>query len=159
VWVPDLHADLSTLDTPEYGWIAFTRRQENAVVVTAPPATETVDVVLFLADLEASPENTKGRVEKGDGVKVVGPLTYPASEWGVPIGDKAREALKAALGDKAQIRWVFGTATDDSRRPLALARAALLAFEFNGSDHDLPGAYVLAEPSDRERIVLVYRQG
>ena len=147
VWIPDAPADLPAVYTSSYGWVAFTRARECCVAVPPVPAQDEVRVYRHrlpdrgemieqfadrvrdeLAEVIKEAENAKNAVAK---------LTYPAAEWAVPQDQSAQDAVQAAYdawvqpdsgrAPSATLTGVIGSYLTQGRRPLALARAELLA--------------------------------
>ncbi len=156
VWIPDVTADLPPVRTQSYGWIAFTRCRDAAVVV---PAVDQVAVYIVSAKAQ---EDLKTAAERlaGEDWKMGAPvatLEYPPAEWGVPESEAALEAIRDKLAEYSDVRLVgvIGLARTDFRRPLAAVRAMLLPTGFwPGSEPLLPMTYIAQRAGD-EAIVLV----
>ena len=156
VWVPDVRADLPVVQTDSYGWIAFVRRRREA----CPP--NAVEVSTLTLDLVRDSKALARDVVTGQtqGVTPLTTLSYPAAGWAVPTDDAAHNTIAAEVDDwrKRNLRpfLMIGTAADATRRPLALARAGLLAAELQLDD---PGFGLLptlvAVAPEPERIVIV----
>jgi hypothetical protein len=159
VWVPDVVADLPAVRTQSYGWIAFTRCRDEAVVST--PAADLVAVFTLSAAKSETLDGVAERLRRG-GWKTGEPLAtlqYPPAEWGVPTPEdslaKIRQTVKQ-IDPKEHLVGVIGLASAESRRPLAAARAALLPVGLDADgDVQLPATYV-AHHDGGEAIWLVF---
>jgi len=156
VWIPDVPADLPAVYTPSYGWVAFTRARECCVAVPPAPAQDQVAVYTYLlsgsdetiegfaerlqrdfTEVVKEAENAENAERPGKTGKAVAKLTYPAAEWAVPQDQVAQDAIQAAYDalvqpgsgrvPSATLTGVIGSYLIQGRRPLALARAELLA--------------------------------
>ena len=143
VWIPDVPADLPAVSTPSYGWMAFVRARECCVAVPPVPAPDQVAVYTRLLGNDATLEQFAELLQKdfAEVVKEAGAavatLTYPAAEWAVPQDQSAQDAVQAAYDAFVQpaasgapsvtLAGVVGSYLVQGRRPLALARAELLA--------------------------------
>ena len=161
VWVPDVRADLQVVQTDTYGWIAFVRRRREA---RPPIPLDTVEVFTLALERVPEPEQLAREVVAGKASDVtrLTTLSYPAAEWAVPADDAAHGEIAARVDDWRQNKLrpflMIGTAMDATRRPLALARAGLLAAELQTDD---PGPGLLptlvSVAPEPERIVVVVR--
>ena len=129
--------------TPSYGWVAFVRARECCVAVPPVPAPDQVAVYTHLLGDGATLEQFAELLQKDFAAVVkeaeaaVATLTYPAAEWAVPQDQSARDAVQAAYdalvqpaaagAPSATLAGLVGSYLVQGRRPLALARAALLA--------------------------------
>ena len=179
VWIPDVSADLPAVFTPSYGWIAFVRARECCVAVPPVPAPDQVAVYTHLLSHDATPEQFAGLLEKDFAAVVkeaqaaVATLTYPAAEWAVPQDQSAQDAVQAAYDSlvrpaaggapSATFTGVVGSYLVQGRRPLALARAVLLAVSlgdaFGPQASRATGAgigSILVVPAPAETIWLVF---
>ena len=176
VWIPDVPADLPAVYTPSYGWVAFVRARECCVAVPSVPAPDQVAVYTQLLEERMTLEQFAERLQKEFAVVVkagaaVATLTYPAAEWAVPQDQRAQDAVQAAYdalvqqaaggAPSAALVGVVGSYRVQGRRPLALARAELLAVSLG--DAFAPQASrasgiepILLVPAPAETIWLVF---
>lgn len=149
VWVPDVPADLPALSTTAYGWVAFVR-DRSAEAVAAP--LDEVSVYLLVVQGDETARDVAGRLDEGwtPDLDPVAVLTYPAAEWGVPQAAEVHERILRAVReliqqDLGRLIGVVGSADGLPRRPLATARAALLAVALHdGVEPGLIPTFVVA---------------
>lgn len=177
VWIPDVPADLPAVYTPSYGWVAFVRARECCVAVPPVPVPDQVVVYTRLLDGDATLEQFAELLEKDFAAAVkeagaaVATLTYPAAEWAVPLDQPAQDAVQAAYdalvqqaaggAPSATLVGVVGSYRVQGRRPLALARAELLAVSLGdvfapNASRDAGIGPVFLVPAPAETIWLVF---
>ena len=144
VWIPDVPADLPAVYTPSYGWVAFVRARECCVAVPPVPAPDQVAVYTHLLGGGETLEQFAERLREGlrgggqGGGSRGGYADLPGCRVGGTAGpDRAQDAVQAAYdawvqpaagrAPSATLAGVVGSYLVQGRRPLALARAELLA--------------------------------
>ena len=182
VWIPDVPADLPAVFTPSYGWVAFIRAREcclAAPTATVPAQDQVAVYTHLLSDGDETIERFAERLQSEFAEVVleaeiaVATLTYPAAEWAVPQDQSAQDAVQAAYDalvqppggqePSATLAGVVGSYLNQGRRPLALARAELLAISLGDAftpQAPRPGTgLIMLVPAPAETIWLVFTAG
>jgi hypothetical protein len=147
VLIPAELADLASLYTDSYPWLAFVRRTDR----TCPSDRPADKVAVYLADVVTEDE---ARQIATDTVRAVSPLkadfvgwlTYPADTYAVPTPNDVYGTVHQRAAGRSLI--YIGLASAQDRQPLAAVRSALLDLDA-GTD----GVYHV------DGIRLAYRDG
>jgi len=128
----------------DYGWVAYVRRRDVAVVppVETPEQLDVVEVWMGTFDLADGDQvgPLAERIIKAGGdprFKQVGVVTYPAGRWAVPVDKEgtAYAEVQAAITGEIVPWCVVGLTTAPDRQPLAAARAARMVMPNGKGQH------------------------
>lgn len=131
-----------------YSWVAFVRRRGTDC---GPGPVDEVDVHVVTDEEEVLMSLDGGVIP--DFATKLGTTTYPVRTWAVPPTEMF-ERLKAEINGHTPIT-LYGLASSDDRRPLAMVRAALLLGPLDETvSLDLRTAVVA--PGRREAVVAAF---
>lgn len=127
VLIPAELADLASLHTSSYPWLAFVRRSDLTCPSERPVDKVAVYLIEAEKDAEAIADGTVKLVTPPARAELVGSLSYPADTYAVPTPNDIYGNVRRRVGKRQLIS--IGLASAEDRQPLAAVRTALLALE------------------------------
>jgi hypothetical protein len=162
VLVPEELADLASLYTASYPWLAFVRRSERTCPSERPVDRVAVYLIDARDDADAMARQITGDLkDKGalPDTEPFGWLTYPAGTYAVPTPGDVYDILHQHVDGKENLQLIsIGLASAEDRQPLAAVRTALLALEVTSDstlrENDIRAAF--HDGLSPEAIVIVF---
>jgi hypothetical protein len=183
ILVPDIAADLPALSTPGYGWVAFVREPQVAVIsrrrpdpsptpapapgsaAPAAPAAatavqDTATVRAHVVEASSSRARYAQRLDAAAAGAPAAEIRFPGGGWELAADASAVRRLRKAVDKSGPYSSVdvVATTADPAQEPLAAARARALAAQIGIGDTDPPGAVYATRRDGPDAVFLMVRR-